>query len=245
MSQGIRPLFSYYGGKYLAGLRYPAPRHDTLIEPFAGSAGYSLRHYQRRVVLVDASEYVVGVWSYLIKTSAAEIAALPDLEPGQKINDLAIPQEARWLIGFWSNQAGTAPRQSMSAWGRGLKAKHYWGPHVRARVAANVDKIRHWAVFHADYTDIPNGAATWFIDPPYQVAGKYYPKQVSDYAALATWCQERQGQVIVCEQEGANWLPFREFGNLRSAHKKGARSKEAYWLSDWDRQSTLPEISLS
>lgn len=231
-TEEVRPLFSYYGGKWQAAKRYPSPRYNTLIEPFAGSAGYSLRYYDRRVVLVDASEYVVGVWSYLIRTSAVEISMLPDLQQGQKINDLSICQEARWLIGFWCNHAGTAPRQSMSAWGRGIKAKHYWGAHVRNRIAANVDKIRHWQVFHADYSQIPNGEATWFVDPPYQVAGKYYPKQITDYKALGDWCRERQGQVIVYEQEGADWLPFQPFGNLRSAHKKGARSKESVWLSD-------------
>ncbi len=29
-----------------------------------------------------------------------------------------------------------------------------------------------------------------------------------DFVALGSWCQQRLGQTIVCEYEGADWLPF-------------------------------------
>lgn len=47
----LRPFFSYFGGKWRDTPRLPAPKHPTIIEPFAGSAGYALRHYTRDVVL--------------------------------------------------------------------------------------------------------------------------------------------------------------------------------------------------
>jgi site-specific DNA-adenine methylase len=49
----LRPFFTYTGGKYRLAPRYPEPRHNLIIEPFAGSAGYSLRHPEREVLLID------------------------------------------------------------------------------------------------------------------------------------------------------------------------------------------------
>ena len=39
----LKPFWRYYGGKYRAAPAYPPPRLGTIVEPFAGSAGYSLR----------------------------------------------------------------------------------------------------------------------------------------------------------------------------------------------------------
>jgi len=41
---GLRPFWRYYGGKWRAAPSYPSPRCETIIEPFAGAAGYSLRY---------------------------------------------------------------------------------------------------------------------------------------------------------------------------------------------------------
>jgi hypothetical protein len=40
----VRPFFSFFGSKWRVAPHYPAPERDLIIEPFAGSAGYSLRH---------------------------------------------------------------------------------------------------------------------------------------------------------------------------------------------------------
>lgn len=56
-----------------------------------------------------------------------------------------------------------------------------------------------------------HGDATWFIDPPYRGRpGSHYRygSKLIDYTNLAAWCQMLPGQVIVCEQHGADWLPF-------------------------------------
>ncbi|MFL6862652.1 MAG: hypothetical protein ACJ8DZ_06610, partial [Allosphingosinicella sp.] len=60
---------------------YPAPRYNTIIEPFAGSAGYSLRYHERTVILYEIDPVVVAVWKYLIGVTPREILAIPDLEP--------------------------------------------------------------------------------------------------------------------------------------------------------------------
>ena len=48
----------------------------------------------------------------------------------------------------------------------------------------------------------------WFIDPPYSKSGRYYERTQLDYDVLREWVLCRMGQVIVCEMEGADWLPF-------------------------------------
>jgi site-specific DNA-adenine methylase len=80
----IRPLFPFYGSKWRDARRYPAPGESIVIEPFAGSAGYSLWYEPHRVWLYDVDPIVVGVWSYLIAATPRELLALPDLEPGQR-----------------------------------------------------------------------------------------------------------------------------------------------------------------
>lgn len=59
---GLRTFFNFYGGKWKAAPTYPAPKHDTIIEPFAGGAGYSLRHHERQVVLIDRDPVIAGIW---------------------------------------------------------------------------------------------------------------------------------------------------------------------------------------
>ena len=51
-----------------------------------------------------------------------------------------------------------------------------------------------------------------------------------DHGALARWCRARRGQTIVCEADGADWLPFAPFGSIRGM--SGAPSREAIWWQD-------------
>jgi len=98
----VRPFFTYYGGKWRAAPRYPAPRYSIIIEPFAGSAGYSLRYYDRQVVLVEKDPQIAALWRYLIKATASDFLNLPDVPEGMSVDDLNVCQEARYLIGFLS-----------------------------------------------------------------------------------------------------------------------------------------------
>ena len=229
----MRPFFGYYGGKWRdTPKHYPPPRHGTIVEPFAGSAGYSLRYPERQVALFDADPIIVGVWRYLIRTSAPEILALPDITDGQTTDDLRVCQEARWLIGFWLNRGCSAPRKSPSSWMRqGLRPGSFWGPTVRQRLAAQVDGIRHWTIEHRSYEDVPNRSATWFIDPPYRGAGDGYRfgSAALDYQSLAEWTLSRSGQIIACEAAGADWLPFATLGDIKTT-RAGVRSPEAVWV---------------
>lgn len=209
-SDAFGVFFSYFGGKFMRSRYYPPPRHATIIEPFAGAAGYSVRYYTRNVVLYDTSPYVAGVWRYLLSTPASEILRLPLVEAGEDVRTLPIPQEAQWLLGFWINQGSSVPKRTVGGRRSNKRAGYYatWGAPSRERLARQVEKIRHWRIHEADYREAPDIEATWFVDPPYQKHPEHYPHAIADYGALATWCQARQGQVVVCETEGAAWLPF-------------------------------------
>ena len=232
----LRPFFSYFGGKWRAAPAYPPPQHRTLIEPFAGSAGYALRYPHLDVLLIDKSEAIAGVWEYLINVKSSEVLALPDVPPGERVPE-SLPQEAQWLIGLWVNQGAAAPRRTQTRWAS--RGDHHqmcmWGRPARERIAKQVTSIRHWLVQWGEYNDAPDIEATWFVDPPYQTQGKQYPHGAKgiDFGALGEWCKSRRGQVMVCENTGAGWLPFRPFGKFKSnkSNSTRPRSAEALWLN--------------
>lgn len=237
----LRPFISYFGGKWRAAPAYPAPRHARIVEPFAGSAGYSLRYWNRAVTLVEKYEPLAAVWQYLISVGPAEILALPILQVGERVCDVPrLTQEQRWLIGYWCNAGAAAPRQTMlqmrdtDGYHRRYKS---WGEGVRARIAQQVSCIRHWRVIHGDFSEAPNVQATWFVDPPYQGLGRFYPcgDRGIDFEQLGAWCRTRRGQILVCEAEGARWLPFQPFGKFKR-NEHGGRgnplAREALWRND-------------
>lgn len=239
----MRPFFGFYGGKWRDALKhYPPPSFETIVEPFAGSAGYALRHADRRVVLCEVDPVLVAVWRYLIRVRPEEILTIPDLELGQTVDDLGICEEARWLVGFWLNRGAAGPRRSPSKWMReGIRPGSFWGDRVRRTIASQVGLIRHWQVFNCSYEDCPvTGEATWFIDPPYQFAGQHYRfgSDQIDYDALGRWCHSREGQVIVCENEGAAWLPFRVLTDVKTTRAE-FRSIEVCWLNSFDATASL------
>lgn len=223
MGTRLNPFFCYYGGKWRAAPKYPSPEHDTIIEPFAGAAGYATRYSDRKIVLVERDPIIAGLWKYLTRVRPEEILSIPTDVPGT-VDDLAICEEARWLVGFWCNKGSSSPRKSPAKWMRsGVRQNSYWGTTIRAKIASQVEAIRHWQVIEGSYEQTPDVEATWFIDPPYQLAGKCYRHKFNDYETLASWSKSRRGQVMVCEQEGATWLPFEPFATIKST--PGARGK--------------------
>jgi hypothetical protein len=213
-------MFSYYGTKARLAPHYPVPIYDTIIEPFAGAAGYSCLYPDRKVKLFDANIKIVAVWAWLIEATTTDVLSLPVLEVGQSVRDFKTLIDAeRWLIGFCINPASTTPKitaSKRSAW-----------PRYRERIAQFVPQVKHWVVELKSWIDVPNELATWHIDPPYQVAGKYYYGH-SDicFDLLGCWSKSRTGQVMVCENQGADWLPFRPLVEQQGMSK---RQVEVIW----------------
>jgi hypothetical protein len=242
----LRPFFTYFGGKWRVSPRYPRPQHAAIIEPFAGSAGYSLRYPHHQVGLYDIDPVICGVWDYLIHVSPQEVMSLPLVF--DHVDEIDAAQEAKWLIGFWCNKGCSRPSKSPSKWMRDYESRQpgtYWGEKIRARIASQLGHIRHWTICQSSYADMPDQEAVWFIDPPYEVAGKAYKFHEIDYPALGEWCRSRSGQVIVCENEGADWLPFVPFRTIKALEGKrgGKRSKEALWTRTVDQAWPAADVA--
>ena len=91
----LRPFFGYYGGKWRDTLKhYPEPKHATIVEPFAGSAGFSLRHFTRKIILCEADPVLAEVWKYLIRVKAKEILSIPNLAADESVADLKVSQRS-------------------------------------------------------------------------------------------------------------------------------------------------------
>src|SRR5262245_29982092 len=96
----LNAFFTYFGGKSALARYYPEPEHDKLVEPFAVAAGYATRYHRRNVILVEKDPRVATLWRYLIRVSARDVLALPDIPEGGKVSDLRVSDEARLLIGY-------------------------------------------------------------------------------------------------------------------------------------------------
>ena len=231
----IGPFWRYYGGKWLAAPRYPAPSHNLIIEPFAGAAGYACRYHDRDVLLIDADPVIADLWRWLIEATPSDVLDIPDVPAEGTVDDIDAPAPARSLVGFWCSYGSATPKKTPTTWARPTAGKQLagWCDKVRQRIASWVPRIKHWDVHCGSYSGAPDVPATWFVDPPYQTsAGKHYRFSDVDHRALGMWVLQRQGQVIACDQAGANWLPWTGRITTRSATAAGRVSREVVYHRD-------------
>lgn len=231
----LRPFFCFYGGKWRAAPRYPFPRHDTIVEPFAGAAGYATRYPLHRVTLVERDPLIAALWRYLIAVDGDEVMRIPLLAHDQTVDDLHVCEEARHLVGFWLNKGSAQPKRTPSAWMRaGKHASSFWGREIRLRVAMQVRAIKHWKLIEGSYENAPRERATYFVDPPYDGDGKHYRYSEIDYPALGAWVRDLPGFVIACENDGATWLPFKPFLKIKANESRsgGKQSAEAIYVQE-------------
>jgi hypothetical protein len=139
-------------------------------------------------------------------------------------------QEAKWLVGIWINPGCASPCRVRSKRSLGhlvTSPGATWSKRTRFRIASQLKHIRHWKVYNKSYEGIKfSGDATWFVDPPYNnKAGSHYRHSDIDYRHLGKWSLERQGQIIVCENEGADWLPFMSFKTVKGSTNKNKDSQ--------------------
>ena len=214
-------MFYYFGRKGRLARFYPPPRYPLVVEPFAGSAAYSLHWKPEAAHLVDIDEDTVALWERLCAMSKAEIMAAPGPVIGEMTSD-------PWHLAAMASSGGYAGvSRKVSPWAHNNFENH----RARHYAAANVTTARRYTYQHGTYRDAPDVEACWFIDPPYQhVKGYRHGNAGIDYADLADFCRTRRGQVIVCEQEGADWLPFRPFMALVSS--QNTTTREVWWTNN-------------
>lgn len=219
-------FFKYFGSKWSTVNDYPKPMFNTIIEPFAGSAQYSVRYWWYNIILSDIDSDIAGLWDWLIKASENDIITIPTkIDTGTNLLRVMGPHAAN-LVRRWQ-RTGHNDCWTVSTW-NGLPG--LWNERVKRRIASDLCKIRHWKVYYKPYWELENLEGTWFVDPPYQHLPGSYAYEGIDYEHLGKWCQTRKGQVIVCEREGADWLPFRPFRQITNLKRE--KANEVYWTNE-------------
>lgn len=210
-------MFYYYGRKKQIAKHYPAPNFDTIIEPFAGAAAYSLfqNNWKKRVILIEKDPKVSAIWDWLINSATVqEIKQLPDLKVGEKSSEFLHIIHAATKMAFHFKTIKVTP-----------VLERNW--EISRRVfAENLYKIKHWEIINDDFSVAPDIEATWFIDPPYKSSpglGYKFSSKLIDYKALAEWSLKRKGEVIFCEGEFGDYLPFQPLLELKGVAGKTSR----------------------
>lgn len=213
-------MFPYFGRKARIAHLYPAPVHDMVIEPFAGSMSWTLHHRPLTAVGVERDERVVALWHEIL-TDPLAFASRPVPVLGEVTDDLFAK------LCTYSEHSLTSERLKVTS--RMLRDYE----SLCRRIAAEGSWAKeHVTIIEGTYTDLGDVEATWFIDPPYQYANRRGYREGAggiDFAELADWCRSRRGQVIVCEQAGADWLPFEPLASV--ATHRGATSSEVIWMN--------------
>lgn len=227
-------MFSYYGSKSKIVDYYPLPKHKKIIEPFAGSARYSLKYWQNDVLLVDKYERIINIWKYLQEATIKDIEKLPILKKGETLNDfIFLCKEEKDLLGFMIQAGVNAPRLTCTEAGvRNQKT-------AKKNIIRDLHKIKHWTIKHGSFEELQNEEATWFIDPPYQFGGNYYivNNKSIDYRQLGEWCKGRNGQIIVCENSKADWMDFKELKKIQGMAQ--TNTIESFWTNEVESSVAL------
>lgn len=227
----LRPFFPFYGSKWRIAKLYGAPTPGcTVVEPFAGSASYSVFWEPQKVLLADLDPIIVGVWDYLIRSSDREILSLPILPAGASVDDFRLCQEAKWLIGFWVNRGSATPKKTFTYFSsRTEKKQLVWGEKARLRIASQVGAIKHWKVCCCDWYEVESSPDSfWFVDPPYSSgAGRHYRFNQIDFRLLSFWCRDLP-KGVVCGGPGETWLPFQELVNAKTNSRSSITSRDCF-----------------
>lgn len=217
------PLFKWFGSKWQAAAHYPAPEHRTIFEPFAGSAGYSLRHANRHVVLWESNRQLRELWTWLIsEATKLEILGIPtELPQGFDIRKLGLGRGQALLLKHWQRTNNVGDCWTISPWGN---LPGQWTSNTRARVSEEYRAVRHWEIRPISF----NEKGTYFIDPPYRYNYRYRSASPFDYDRLVQqiWNLPPNSQTIACEavcpKTGAlpDYLPFQQFRKTVTSRRK-------------------------
>lgn len=220
-------MFYYYGRKKQIAKHYPRPSYDVIIEPFAGSAAYSLYgdNWRNQVYLIEKDSKVAAIWRWLIEEATEEqILRLPTLRVGEKSSEFLHIIHAATKMAFKFKTIKVTP-----------VLERNW--EISKRVMANsLQKVKHWKIIEGDYSSAPDVRATWFIDPPYMGAsgmGYGYGSNILNYDKLRDWALTRDGEIIFCEGPEANYLPFKPLLTLKGV--AGKSSKEMIFYRQGER----------
>lgn len=221
-------MFYYYGRKKQISRHYPSPEHNSIVEPFAGSAAYSLRadNWKKEVILIEKDKQVCEVWNWLKDEATPEkINNLPNLKSGEKSSEFLHIIHAATKQAFKYKTIKVTP-----------VLERNWEISKRI-MSSSLYKIKHWSIQNSDFSEAPNIKATWFIDPPYKGQpgmGYRHNSDEINYELLAKWILGRKGQLICCEGENGDYLPFKQLLTMPGVAGKKNLEK-IYYRSESDQ----------
>jgi len=215
-------MFYYYGRKKQIAKYYPEPNCATIIEPFAGAAAYSLYgdNWKKRVILIEKDPKVAELWRWFIEDArVSDIENMPVLKTGEHSTEFLHIIHAATKMAFKFKRIKVTPILERN-----------WEISKRVFVE-NLYKIKHWIIICGDYSEAPDVEATWFIDPPYKGdpgMGYGFGSNLINYTDLASWAKRRKGEVIFCEGENGDYLPFKALHLLKGVAGKTSQEKIFY-----------------
>lgn len=223
------PLFKCFGSKWTSARLLPKPTGEVIVEPFAGSAGYSLRHPHLDVVLYESSAHLRTLWKWIIEeASETDVRDIPlGLAPGTDIRTLGLSEGQALLLKNWQRTNNVGDLWKTSVWGH---LPGQWTANTRARVSEEIAIVKHWKMSDEEdgisAFDLHKGRKfTFMIDPPYQYNFKYLSAAM-DYPLLAYLAQGVEGQVLAlegaCTKTGKvpDYLPFEYFTSQVTSRRK-------------------------
>jgi hypothetical protein len=233
------PLFKWFGSKWTSARTLPPPTYNEIVEPYAGSAGYCLRHSEKIVLLCERDPHLFLLWDWLIHDATeASIRDIPINVPAfTDIRTLGLSVGQATLLKTWQRTNNVGDCWTISPWGN---RPGQWTENTRARVASEFGAVKHWGIRRDGVTFLrdTNVGCTYLVDPPYQYNYQYRGSP-TDYDELSRLIRAKRGQKIVCEavcpKTGAvpSWLPFVSHGSFVTSRRKAAEnhhSKELIWI---------------
>lgn len=205
--------FRYSGSKKRLLKHLPGPPFGVtrIVEPFAGSAAYSLAYKPSRVFLAEATQGVRALWQWLITTATRQdLLDLAALRAKEKIDvrklNLDLPRETLLRL----TSSGVYVGQ-LSSWA--LYPQHNVDfskiisqlPYIKQHVDPTV---------RSDYretTELDDGRTLFFVDPPYLgTQGNYQDKttgndqtKLLNSADVETFVRGLKGPVLMTYGDGA------------------------------------------
>jgi hypothetical protein len=222
------PLFKWFGSKWSSSKRLPPPHFSTIIEPFAGSAGYALRHAHLSVFLYETDPWLRKLWQFLISEATYEqVMAIPvEIPVGTDIRHLDLSEGQGLLLKTWQRTNNVGNCWTISPWGN---KPGQWTVSTRERVSRQVECIKHWTLCAGDaFTALSihkEEKATWFLDPPYEYNYKYKSAPIQ-YSTFASLVHSVRGEVIACEArdpdtgKAPTYLPFVDWEDRITSRRK-------------------------
>ena len=217
------PLFKWFGSKWLSSRIYPSPEHDVIFEPYAGSAGYSLRNHEKRVVLWEDEAQLKALWRWLIKdATTSSVLDIPiNLREGTDIRKLGLLDGQALLLKMWQRTNNVGNCWTISPWGN---KPGQWTANTRARVAEELHAVKHWRLRRIEF----DRSGTYFIDPPYFYNYRYRFEEAFDHKTLVERIRAipKSSQIIVCEAacqktgRVPRYLRFKPFASRITSRRK-------------------------